>query len=83
MRLTGSPETAGEGFSSRAISQHWEYCRPSGAMIRWAAQFRTPARRDHCGTQDCHELSARCWNALFAIAFNSHAPEADCGVAFL
>jgi len=26
MRLTGSPEATGEGFSSRVISLHWEYC---------------------------------------------------------
>jgi len=45
MRLTGSPETTNEGFSSRVISLHWEYCRPPGVIVRRLAKFGTPARR--------------------------------------
>ena len=41
MRLTGSPEATGEGFSSRVISLHWEYCRPPD-VIRRSAKFGTP-----------------------------------------
>jgi len=87
MRLTGSPETTNEGFSSRVISLHWEYCRPPGVIVRRSAKFGTPyAEHNIVALKTPLKLctkSEELTTMLLPFAFTSPAAEAGCGVAFL